>query len=913
MKEIKNSLTNRKQMILFLMTLMMLLFMQAQPSWSGVTPYVSDANTILLDHLDGSTSATIKAFNQNGQSCGPALPAATPSYSYGPGPNGLTQALTLNPPAGQPAGSATYLEYPTGDILSQANGTLEYWVYLASYSTGGADQGPFRGACAGWTFGMGIDAAGQLSASAWDAFSMNSGTASVPLNTWTHIAATWGSSGAKLYINGVQVGSDTNTGHPAAGYGGYLRLSGYAAGTIIDELRVSNIQRTTFNTPSVPPYISDANTIVLDHFDGSTTATIEAYDNIGGCGSPYPAVTPSYSYVAGPNGLHQALMLNPPDGYPAGSGTDIKYPTGDILSQANGTLEYWVYLPSYATGSAEQWPYKGACAGGTFGMGIDAAGQLSASAWDAFNMNSGTASVPLNTWTHIAATWGSSGAKLYINGVQVGSDTNTGHPATGYGGYLRIIGYAAGTIIDELRVSNIQRTTFNTYNTYTVTASVVTPAGGSVTPASRTVDYGATATFTVTTNTGYTASVSEGTLVGSTWTIPNVTSTHTATVTFTINTYTLTYNAGANGSITGISPQTVNYGASGTAVTAVPATGYHFVQWSDASTTNPRTDNNVTANITVTASFAINTYTLTYTAGANGSITGISPQTVNYGASGTAVTAVPATGYHFVQWSDASTTNPRTDTNVTTNITVTASFALDTYGDFDGDGKTDISVYRASTGAWYVKPSGGSAPYGFGWGGDPNDKPVPGDYDGDGKTDIAVYRASTGAWYVYPSASGVPYGFGWGGDPNDKPVPGDYDGDGSIDIAVYRASTGAWYVKPSGGSAPYGFGWGGDPNDKPVPGDYDGDGSIDIAVYRTSTGAWYVYPSEGGVPYGIGWGGDATDKPVPGDYDGDGSIDIAVYRTSTGAWYVYPSGGGVPYGIGWGGDPSDIPLTVNPN
>jgi hypothetical protein len=53
---------------------------------------------------------------------------------------------------------------------------------------------------------------------------------------------------------------------------------------------------------------------------------------------------------------------------------------------------------------------------------------------------------------------------------------------------------------------------------------------------------------------------------------------------------------------------------------AVPATGYHFVQWSDASTANPRTDTNVTGNITVTASFAINTYTLTYTAGANGSI-----------------------------------------------------------------------------------------------------------------------------------------------------------------------------------------------------------------------------------------------------------------------------------------------------
>ncbi len=233
--------------------------------------------------------------------------------------------------------------------------------------------------------------------------------------------------------------------------------------------------------------------------------------------------------------------------------------------------------------------------------------------------------------------------------------------------------------------------------------------------------------------------------------------------------------------------------------------------------------------------------------------------------------------------------------------------------DFDGDGKTDIAVYRAGTGAWYVYPSGGSAPYGLGWGGVSSDKPVPGDYDGDGKTGIAVYRASLGAWFVVPSGSGPPYGFGWGGDPTDKPVPGDYDGDGKTDIAVYRSSTGAWYVYPSDGSPPYGFGWGGDPTDKPVPGDYDGDGKTDIAVYRAEIGAWYINPSSGIQPYGIGWGGDLSDIPVPGNYDGDGKTDIAVYRAGTGAWYVLPSDGSVPYGLGWGGDPTDIPVTMNLN
>ena len=146
-----------------------------------------------------------------------------------------------------------------------------------------------------------------------------------------------------------------------------------------------------------------------------------------------------------------------------------------------------------------------------------------------------------------------------------------------------------------------------------------------------------------------------------------------------ISPYTLSYTAGGNGTLTGQTSQIVNYGGSGTPVTAVPNTGYHLVNWSDSSTANPRTDINVTGNVSVSASFAINIYTLTYTAGAHGNITGTSPQTVNHGDSGTTVTAVPATHYHFFNWSDGVMTALRTDTNVTHNISVTANFAIDTY------------------------------------------------------------------------------------------------------------------------------------------------------------------------------------------------------------------------------------------
>lgn len=164
--------------------------------------------------------------------------------------------------------------------------------------------------------------------------------------------------------------------------------------------------------------------------------------------------------------------------------------------------------------------------------------------------------------------------------------------------------------------------------------------------------------------------------IANTYTFTNVTVDHTIAATFTINSYTLTYTAGANGTISGTSPQTVTHGNNGTIVTAVPNTGYHFTQWSDLSTENPRGDSAVTANITVTASFALNTYDLEFIAGPNGFITlntiddpvpGIDQEetieqlNINHGSSAAAVRAVPDDEllYQFGYWSDGNTSNPR--------------------------------------------------------------------------------------------------------------------------------------------------------------------------------------------------------------------------------------------------------------
>ena len=222
-------------------------------------------------------------------------------------------------------------------------------------------------------------------------------------------------------------------------------------------------------------------------------------------------------------------------------------------------------------------------------------------------------------------------------------------------------------------------------------------------------------------------------------------------LTWMVNTYTLTYNAGPNGTVNGTSPQTVIHGASGTAVTAMPGAGCRFVNWSDGGTANPRTDSNVTSHVTVTANFAINTYTLAYNAGPNGTVSGTSPQTVNHGASGTAVTAVPGTGYRFVNWSDGSTANPRTDINVTSDLTVSANFAA---------GLTTLTLTNTGPVTWTV-PAGVTSVqvqmWGGGGGGGSSSTNIPGAGGGGGGGAYILTNLA-----VTPGAS-ISYAIGGGG------------------------------------------------------------------------------------------------------------------------------------------------------
>ncbi|MFB3884287.1 MAG: FG-GAP repeat domain-containing protein [Thermodesulfobacteriota bacterium] len=139
--------------------------------------------------------------------------------------------------------------------------------------------------------------------------------------------------------------------------------------------------------------------------------------------------------------------------------------------------------------------------------------------------------------------------------------------------------------------------------------------------------------------------------------------------------------------------------------------------------------------------------------------------------------------------------------------------------DFDADAMNDIAIYRTATGYgyWNIIPSSTpGAPYSYPRG-IPTDIPVPGDYDGDGKTDLAVWRPGDGYWRILRSSDQGVIQTNWGtGSMNDIPAPGDYNGDKKTDLAVYRFSDGNWYIYPSGGNPPYYVQWGGDPSDIPI-------------------------------------------------------------------------------------------------
>jgi subtilisin-like proprotein convertase family protein len=236
------------------------------------------------------------------------------------------------------------------------------------------------------------------------------------------------------------------------------------------------------------------------------------------------------------------------------------------------------------------------------------------------------------------------------------------------------------------------------------------------------------------------------------------------------------------------------------------------------------------------------------------------------------------------------------------SLNINSGALLGTVNDFNGDGSSDLGVYRPSSGQWFINGVG-SPLFGL-----TDDIPVSGDYNGDGVTDVAVYRPSTGGWFI---SGGSPAFVQWGRT-GDFPVPADYDGDQKTDTAVWRttdSNVGVWLLNLSSGAVVVPWG---NRGDVPMPGDYDGDGRADLGIYRPSTGQWFVSSAASGFSGGsvVTWGVPG-DIPVRADLDNDHRLDFVVYRPSTGTWFMAPTNSAASsfqFGL-----PGDVPMGLDTN
>jgi hypothetical protein len=230
-------------------------------------------------------------------------------------------------------------------------------------------------------------------------------------------------------------------------------------------------------------------------------------------------------------------------------------------------------------------------------------------------------------------------------------------------------------------------------------------------------------------------------------------------------------------------------------------------------------------------------------------------------------------------------------------------------GDYDGDGKTDFSIFRPSGGEWWIVKSSDSTTYAmqFGVGCPPAgtncDQIAQADFDGDGKTDAAVFRPTNGTWYILPSSGGSYYGVPYGLS-TDIPAPADYDGDGKADIGVWRGSTATFYSLNSSNGATS-IAQIGQADSEAVSGDYDGDGRADYAI--RSGNNWVIKRSSDGILDSVAWQ-DGADKAVQNDYDGDGKVDIATWNIGSGVWTIRQSANPLPPRIVQWGMVGDIPV-----
>jgi Cohesin domain len=221
----------------------------------------------------------------------------------------------------------------------------------------------------------------------------------------------------------------------------------------------------------------------------------------------------------------------------------------------------------------------------------------------------------------------------------------------------------------------------------------------------------------------------------------------------------------------------------------------------------------------------------------------------------------------------------------------------------------------------------------FAFGGNSGDIPITGDWNGDGRTKVGVYRPRSGLFILDSNGDGMfdagdaVYNLGQGTDPTDIPVVGDWNGDGRSKIGLFRQGF-LWLLDYNGNGVfdqniDKAYVFGGIKGDVPVVGDWTGSGTSKIGLVREGF-YWLLDANGNGTFDGTGagqdlafpFGGIAGDVPVVGDWNGTGITKVGVFRLGF-FWVLDVNGNYVFDGSGTGGDlafafggvPGDKPVT----
>ncbi len=210
-------------------------------------------------------------------------------------------------------------------------------------------------------------------------------------------------------------------------------------------------------------------------------------------------------------------------------------------------------------------------------------------------------------------------------------------------------------------------------------------------------------------------------------------------------------------------------------------------------------------------------------------------------------------------------------------------------GDWNGDGTTDVGVYRSTVtgGLWQLAGTSGTT--GIRWGG-ADDTPLVGDWDGNGRSEVGVRRLKTTV-FTMRAANGRTTAFSGVGSATDTTVTGDWNGDGKTDVGAYRASTHTFLLRSGSGSFSRVV-WGSS-GARAVSGDWSRRGHDEVGVFYPATATWKlrVRRAHGYATRTVVFGS-AGDLPVTGDWNRDGVTDLGTWTPGTTTFHLRsPSGG----------------------